>query len=101
MVIYLLEFPLLGKDKFELIHISVTENRLLNREDRPCEENSEYSLSSCVNRHQAFIVGCKPKWDDWENHGEKEEQKSRFNQVQYCSTVSMNCMNTRDWTGKC
>merc|ERR1711915_192629 len=51
--------------KFEWLYISLTEHRLLNRDDQPCDENPDYSYIACVKNSQARRVGCRPGWEDW------------------------------------
>ena len=35
----------------ELVYIGVTKSTKMNKEDRPCEENSNYILSKCVQNY--------------------------------------------------
>ena len=56
----------LKPNKFEWLYISLTEHRLLNRPDQPCEEDiPDYDFMECVKTSQARDVGCRPGWDNW------------------------------------
>ena len=50
---------------YDYYEISVTEHRLLNRPEQPCEEDEDYEFLSCVKTSQARRLGCRPPWDSW------------------------------------
>ena len=54
--------------QFDYYEISVTEHRLLNRPEQPCEEEEDYDFLQCVKTSQARRVGCRPPWDSWSPH---------------------------------
>ena len=53
---------------FQRFEISLTEHRLLNRPEQPCEEEEDYDFLKCVKTSQARSVGCRPPWDSWSPH---------------------------------
>ena len=53
---------------FQRFEISLTEHRLLNRPEQPCEEEEDYDFLKCVKTSQARMVGCRPPWDSWSPH---------------------------------
>ena len=56
----------LEPNKFDWLYISLTEHRLLNRPDQPCEEDiPDYDFFACVKTSQAREVGCRPGWESW------------------------------------
>ena len=56
----------LAPNLMEWIYISVTEHRLLNQPDQPCEEDAPgYDFMKCVKNSHAMEVGCRPSWDTW------------------------------------
>ena len=53
---------------FTFFYISVTEHHLLNRPEKPCEEEEDYDFLECVKTSQARMMGCRPPWDIWSPH---------------------------------
>ena len=53
---------------YEFTEITVTEHHLLNRPEKPCEEEEDYDFLECVKTSQARMVGCRPPWDIWSPH---------------------------------
>ena len=53
-------------NKFKWLYISMTEHRLLNRQEKQCEEDiDDYDFIACVKTSQAREVGCRPGWENW------------------------------------
>ena len=56
----------LDPDKMQWLYISLTEHRLLNRPDQPCEEDiPDYDFMKCIKTSQSRTVGCRPSFDNW------------------------------------
>ena len=53
---------------FNYFDITVTQRHLLNRPEKPCEEEEDYDFLECVKTSQARMVGCRPPWDIWSPH---------------------------------
>ena len=48
------------------VYPSVTEHRLLNEPDQPCEEDApDYNFMKCIKTSHAKEVGCSPSYDNW------------------------------------
>ena len=75
---------------FETYQISVTEHHLLNRPEKPCEEEEDYDFLECVKTSQARMVGCRPPWDSWSPHTiplcQTMDQLTQYEKLDYLFT---------------
>ena len=51
--------------------ITLTKQKKLNLEGRPCEEDPSYSFATCVKEKLSQRIGCRLPWDKWSQQDRK------------------------------
>ena len=68
-------------------HITLTKQKKLNLEKRPCEENPSYSFATCTKERLSQKIGCRLPWDRWSNQDRKVcESENEFKQFEQTYT---------------
>ena len=57
--------------------ITLTKQKKLNLEKRPCEENPSYSFATCTKEKLSQKIGCRLPWDRWSNQDRKVCESER------------------------
>ena len=82
--------PLNSTRNFDLIYVSQTRHKKLNRKEYRCEEDDHYNFRKCIKLSVIKKVGCKMEWDDVEEDFPKcttmEQIRLDKNKNYICST---------------
>ena len=50
--------------RVQMQYISATKHIAINRPDAPCEEDKDYSFTTCIKKSVVKFAGCKVPWDN-------------------------------------